>query len=303
MARRLAAALLLLGMALFGTLSVSAQDESPELGQEAAKLLIDPASLGDGWSLHHTASPEALYSYGFEMSPDVFREGAAGVYVGPQGSRVLLAALLITENRIAIRKSWEDASNLVDRITFSLDLDYDRQRELESAEPPAGCAEAKRAEGKESGFGLPVGVTMCAIDPDVILIAAAFGAVDEHEGVAASDAVIELILDSTTEQPTATATTPATASTTVTIVAGKPSELQFEPSRVKIPANTDVTVVLRSDGILAHNFTIEELGIRVSVRPGEEAEFTLNADAGTYTFSCTVRGHEEAGMVGTLIAA
>ena len=182
--------LILLWTVAFGIRPALAQDVTPEPGPSAVKLLIDPAALGDGWSLHHTISPDALYPYSFEMSPNVFREGAAGVYVGPEGSRVIAVALLVTESRVAIRKSWEDASDLLDRLTSDVSEDWDRERELETADPPAGCTEAKRAEGTEYGFGLPVGVTMCAIDPDVILIVGVFGTVQERSGVTASDAIV-----------------------------------------------------------------------------------------------------------------
>jgi hypothetical protein len=181
-------------MLALGIRPVAAQDPTPEPGPSAVKLLIDPATLGDGWSLHHTVSPDALYPYSFEMSPDVFREGAAGIYVGPEGSRVIAVTLLVTESRVAIRKSWEDASDLLDRFTSDVSEDWDRERELETADPPAGCAEAKRAEGTEYGFGLPVGVTMCAIDPDVILIVGVFGTVQERSGVAASDVIVTAMI-------------------------------------------------------------------------------------------------------------
>ncbi|MER3437117.1 MAG: hypothetical protein C4346_05695 [Chloroflexota bacterium] len=186
--------LILLWTAMFGIQSAAAQDPTPEPGPSAVKLLIDPAALGDGWSLHHTISPDALYPYSHEMSPAVFREGAAGIYVGPEGSRVIAVALLVTESRVAIRKSWEDASDLLHRFTANVSEDWDRERELETADPPAGCVEAKRTEGTEYGFGLPFGATMCAIDPDVILIVGVFGTVQERSGVAASDTIVTAMI-------------------------------------------------------------------------------------------------------------
>ena len=59
---------------------------------------------------------------------------------------------------------------------------------------PAGCVEAKRIEGIENFVLLPAGGTMCAIDPDVILIAVVLGDFADQSGVAASDAVIGVVL-------------------------------------------------------------------------------------------------------------
>lgn len=194
MKRRSVIFLLLLWTLTLGLRPVAAQDQTPEPGPSAVKLLIDPATLGDGWLLHHAISPDAMFPYSFEMSPDVFREGAAGIYVGPAGSRVIAVALLVTNSRVAIRKSWEDASDLLDRFSSDVSEDWDRERELETADPPEGCAEAKRIEGTEYGFGLSVGATMCAVDPDIILIAGVFGTMQDQSGVAASDAVVSAMV-------------------------------------------------------------------------------------------------------------
>ena len=88
-----------------------AQEPTPEPGPNAAMLLPEAGAFGDGWSLFETVNPDLLARYSFEMTPDVFREGAAGIYVGPNGSRIVIVSLLITQNRVAIRQSWEDATN------------------------------------------------------------------------------------------------------------------------------------------------------------------------------------------------
>ncbi len=105
------------------------------------------------------------------------------------------------------------------------------------------------------------------------------------------------------EQPTAVGGGEAPAVTAIEVVAGKPSELQFEPAQLSIPADTEVKVTLRNEGALPHNFAIDELQVSVDILPGETKEFTIKAPAGTYQFYCNVPGHREAGMVGTLTAA
>src|SRR5215213_7144211 len=107
---------LLLVFVMLSAAPVSAQEPTPEPGPDAAKMLPDATTFGDGWSLNQTVNPDLLARFSFEMTPDVFREGAAGIYVGPNGSRIVVVSLLITENRVAIRQSWEDATKLLDAV-------------------------------------------------------------------------------------------------------------------------------------------------------------------------------------------
>lgn len=79
------------------------------------------------------------------------------------------------------------------------------------------------------------------------------------------------------------------------------SDMQFSPSSVSIPANSDVTVRLVNSGFATHNISIPELGITSKMlAAGEEMEVIVNAPAGTYAFRCDVPGHQLAGMVGSL---
>ena len=190
---RLFVALLLSVLALSAS-PVRAQDPTPEPGPNASRLLPDASALGDGWHSSETVNPDLLARYYFEMSPDVFREGAARIYVGRNGSRIVVVSLLITENRVAIRQSWEDATLLLDAVSSDTSTDYQRDEALQSMDVPAGCVEAKRIEGIEDFVLLPVGGTMCAIDPDAILISVVFGDFNEQTGVEASDAVVGVVL-------------------------------------------------------------------------------------------------------------
>lgn len=192
---KLLVVLVLIVMAL-PVLSVDAQEPTPEPGPQASRLLPEADEFGDGWRLTQIVSPDLLARYRFEMTPDVFREGAAGIYVGPNGSRVILVSLLITENRVAIRQSWEDAGALLSAVESGISTDYERGVVLETMSAPPECAEAKRTEGIENLALLPTGATMCAVDPDGITIAIVFGDLDGETGVAASDAVIGFALGS-----------------------------------------------------------------------------------------------------------
>lgn len=85
----------------------------------------------------------------------------------------------------------------------------------------------------------------------------------------------------------------------VTVVA---VDIAFEQEEIRIPADTDVEITLRNEGMLQHDFVVDELDFVIGpLNGGEEATETLNASAGEYEYYCSVPGHKEAGMVGTLI--
>jgi plastocyanin len=75
----------------------------------------------------------------------------------------------------------------------------------------------------------------------------------------------------------------------------------FDPDEITVTAGEDVAIVLTSEDLL-HDFTIDELDAHVAADPDEPAEGGLRADEpGRYTYYCTVTGHRDAGMEGTLI--
>lgn len=79
-------------------------------------------------------------------------------------------------------------------------------------------------------------------------------------------------------------------------------DLFFEPSTVTLRADTPVNLTLVNEGRLFHDLTIPALGFHVNADPGESTTGGLEALApGEYRFECTVPGHAEAGMVGSLI--
>ena len=78
------------------------------------------------------------------------------------------------------------------------------------------------------------------------------------------------------------------------------TEFAFDPNALTASADTDVTISLTDAGTVEHDFTIDEAGVKIAVKPGETGSATVNLSAGTYTFYCAVPGHREAGMEGTL---
>lgn len=75
----------------------------------------------------------------------------------------------------------------------------------------------------------------------------------------------------------------------------------FDPAELTVTAGEDVAIVLTSEDLL-HDFTIDELDAHVASGADETNEGGFRADEpGRYTYYCTVPGHRDAGMEGTLI--
>lgn len=75
----------------------------------------------------------------------------------------------------------------------------------------------------------------------------------------------------------------------------------FDPDEITVTTGDDVAIVLTSVDIL-HDFVIDELDANVAAERGETATWGFRADRpGRYTFYCSVPGHRQAGMEGTLI--
>jgi uncharacterized cupredoxin-like copper-binding protein len=88
----------------------------------------------------------------------------------------------------------------------------------------------------------------------------------------------------------------------------KMTEYQFEPSNLTVRRGTDLAV--DNVGQIAHNLTIErgpnprkqsaKLTGTSSFLPGRSERLKIDLKPGRYVMACTVPGHRELGMVGTL---
>lgn len=75
----------------------------------------------------------------------------------------------------------------------------------------------------------------------------------------------------------------------------------FDPNELELSVGETVTIIVSNDGVLTHNISIDEFGVRKDYRPGETARVTFTPDrAGEFVFYCDEPGHREAGMVGVL---
>ena len=94
-----------------------------------------------------------------------------------------------------------------------------------------------------------------------------------------------------------------TAATQSTTFEMEMVDIAFVPDELTVPTGTEITIELVNNGVGLHNFTIEEFGVSSGdFVAGASGELTFRTpdEPGDYTFVCTVPGHKEAGMTGTL---
>jgi plastocyanin len=97
-------------------------------------------------------------------------------------------------------------------------------------------------------------------------------------------------------------TTFGKAGTTLELAADPNGQLRYDKTSLEAPAG-DVTIVLTNDSSVEHDVAIKGNGVDAKsdlASNGETTTVSANLASGTYTFYCTVPGHEAAGMEGTL---
>lgn len=84
------------------------------------------------------------------------------------------------------------------------------------------------------------------------------------------------------------------------VVVGR--EMEFQSDLIEVQAGAPVTLVLENEGTLEHALVIDALGVEIThVTPGHNGAATFTPETpGVYTFYCSVPGHKEAKMTGTL---
>ncbi|HEX7042850.1 MAG TPA: cupredoxin domain-containing protein [Patescibacteria group bacterium] len=80
------------------------------------------------------------------------------------------------------------------------------------------------------------------------------------------------------------------------------SEFSFSPSTISVKKGDRVKIDFKNMGKYPHNFTITELGVASStIQPGQETTLTFTASkTGSFVYECSVPGHADRGMKGTL---
>jgi nitrite reductase (NO-forming) len=79
------------------------------------------------------------------------------------------------------------------------------------------------------------------------------------------------------------------------------SEFKFSPTTIQAAVGQKVTLTLDNTGVVEHDVTISSIGLTVLAKPGQTAsgEFTIDKP-GIFDFLCSIPGHKDAGMRGTL---
>jgi nitrite reductase (NO-forming) len=79
-------------------------------------------------------------------------------------------------------------------------------------------------------------------------------------------------------------------------------DLGFEPALVDVAESGTYTVMLHNTGAILHDLTFAD-GTKLTAEAGETATGTVTIPAGGTTFICTIPGHSDAGMTGTVTVA
>lgn len=186
---RSAVAIVIALPALIQFSALAAQDDdilpvTPGAGQ----YLPAASDLGPNWV--------DVWQSGIDPGAELFKEGVKAVYGGPDGSRAIVYAWIIQDSTTAVRRSWEETANLMGnaRYEWASDYDFSQASEIDILPPPEGCVESSRAEGVDPDSQYPAGLTMCAVDPDVILLTIVSGELDGETGYLTSDLLIQKAL-------------------------------------------------------------------------------------------------------------
>jgi uncharacterized cupredoxin-like copper-binding protein len=96
-------------------------------------------------------------------------------------------------------------------------------------------------------------------------------------------------------------------------------DFKYNPMENTIPAGKEITLKIKNDGAVLHEYVIMKLGQTAGDKFGDEDEgniywevevdpgqsktvtFTAPPEAGTYEIVCGTQGHLEAGMKGSLV--
>jgi plastocyanin len=80
----------------------------------------------------------------------------------------------------------------------------------------------------------------------------------------------------------------------------KSRNMAYSSTRLEVQSG-EHTITLDNADFVPHTFTIDALGIDLTVPASGEDQLTIILPPGTYTFYCDIPGHPEAGMVGELV--
>ena len=96
-----------------------------------------------------------------------------------------------------------------------------------------------------------------------------------------------------------TGTAPASAAAAGDALEFTGTEYAFAQSKPNVSAGP-TTIRFINKGLVEHDLTIDALKVQIVAKPGKSAEASTMLKAGTYETYCSIPGHKESGMHGTL---
>jgi uncharacterized cupredoxin-like copper-binding protein len=79
-------------------------------------------------------------------------------------------------------------------------------------------------------------------------------------------------------------------------------DLWFDPATVEVTAGEPVNLRLVNTGAAFHDLTVPAADVVIAAEPGEDTIGSVEfSDAGRYEFYCSVPGHAQGGMRGTIV--
>jgi plastocyanin len=80
------------------------------------------------------------------------------------------------------------------------------------------------------------------------------------------------------------------------------TEFAFNPSTITLKKGQPAEITFKNNGTYPHNLSITDLGVKTkTIQPGEQDVVQFTPDkTGQFAFLCTVPGHADKGMKGTL---
>ncbi len=81
------------------------------------------------------------------------------------------------------------------------------------------------------------------------------------------------------------------------------TDFAFNPSTITVSAGQSVQLTFKNKGQYSHNLTIPDLNAQTkTIQPGQQAIITFTPTrAGSFEYLCTVPGHADRGMIGTIM--
>ncbi len=105
--------------------------------------------------------------------------------------------------------------------------------------------------------------------------------------------------------PSASSGSQASASGEIQLIAtDEAGQFRFVPDRIEVRPGQTISLRVVNQGASVHDLAVPDLGVETGqIDPGQEATLTLTAPStpGEYRFICTIPGHEQLGMRGTLV--